>query len=163
MPASRESLQTSDGSALERGASPERPIVLFDGVCNLCNRSVNFIIDRDQQGVFRFASQQSAAGRELLARCGLPADELSTMVLIEGERHYTRSSAALRIARRLRFPWRLLFGLIVIPPPLRNLGYRLIAHNRYRWFGKTESCRVPTPDLRERFLDELPGKDSNLE
>ena len=128
------------------------PIVLFDGVCNLCNHSVNFIIDRDPRRTIRFASLQSPAGQELLVRFGLPTDQLSSMVLIEGDRTFSRSSAALRIARHMRFPWPLVFALIVIPPPIRNLFYDLLAHNRYRWFGKSETCRIPTPELRERFL-----------
>jgi predicted DCC family thiol-disulfide oxidoreductase YuxK len=130
----------------------EPSIVLFDGVCNFCNRSVNFIIDRDPRRRFRFAPLQSDTGKELLRRFDLPAEMLSTMVLIEGDRCYTKSSAGLRIARRLRWPWSLAAAFLIVPPPLRNVVYDFIARHRYRWFGKSESCRVPTPELRERFL-----------
>ncbi len=131
---------------------PAEAIVLFDGVCNVCNASVNFVIDRDPRGRVKFAPLQSAIGQELLARHGLPTTDFDTMVLIVDGRAYTRSSAALRLLAKLKQPWPLLFPMILIPPPLRDLGYNLIANNRYRWFGREEACRVPTPELRERFL-----------
>ncbi len=127
-------------------------IVLFDGVCNLCNASVNFAIDRDPRGRIAFASLQSPSGQELLAEHGLSTTELETVVLISGGRAYTRSSAALRLLGKLRMPWPLLMPLLLIPPPLRNLVYNFIARRRYRWFGHTETCRVPTPELQSRFL-----------
>jgi predicted DCC family thiol-disulfide oxidoreductase YuxK len=129
------------------------PIVLFDGVCNLCHASVNFILDRDPAGQFRFASLQSPTGQDLLRRLNLPTDKLSTVVLVEGDRWHTKSSAALRIAWRLKAPWPLLAVFLLVPWPLRNLVYDLIARNRYRWFGKNETCRLPTPSVRQRFLD----------
>jgi len=130
----------------------DNPTVLFDGVCNLCNGAVNFILDRDN-GEFRFAALQSGAGRRLIEERGRSAEDLSTMVLIEGERVYTRSSAALRIARRLRAPWKWLYVFIIVPRPLRDAVYNLAARRRYRWFGKREECRMPTPELKGRFLE----------
>jgi predicted DCC family thiol-disulfide oxidoreductase YuxK len=127
-------------------------IVLFDGVCNLCNGSVTFIIKRDPERRLRFAALQSDSGRALLGKVGLPRDALDTLVLVEGGRAYTRSTAALRIARRLSGLWPLFYGLIVVPRPLRDLLYRAVARNRYRWFGKRDTCMLPTPDLQERFL-----------
>lgn len=128
-------------------------VLLFDGVCNLCNGSVNFIIDRDPAGYFKFAPLQSASGRKLLEEHGLPTDSMDTLVLVEGGRSYVRSTAALRIARRLTFPWPLLVVGFLVPRVLRDLAYKLIATNRYRWFGKSETCRLPTPALRSRFLE----------
>lgn len=127
--------------------------MLFDGVCNLCNGSVNFIIDRDPAARFRFAALQTPAAAELLARHGrIPAATPDSIILIEGDRLYEHSTAALRIARRLRGGWKLLYAFIIVPRPLRDLVYRWIARNRYRWFGRSEACRMPTPELRERFL-----------
>jgi predicted DCC family thiol-disulfide oxidoreductase YuxK len=133
-------------------------IVLFDGVCNLCNGAVNFLIDRDPGHHLRFAALQSPAGAALLARHGLPAvaEEPETILLIEGDRVHARSTAALRIARYLRFPFWLLAGLQIVPRPLRDLVYRFIARRRYRWFGRSAACRMPTPDLRARFLESEP-------
>jgi predicted DCC family thiol-disulfide oxidoreductase YuxK len=132
----------------------DRPVVMFDGVCNLCNGAVRFVIDRDPAGVFRFAALQSDAGRALLARLGVqlaPGDP-ETIVLVEGGRVYERSDAAVRIARRLAGPWRLFALLAIVPRRLRDAVYRFVARHRYRWFGRTAECRVPTPALRARFL-----------
>lgn len=128
-------------------------VVLFDGVCNLCNSSINFVIDRDPRGRLAFASLQSPAGQALLAEHGLPTSDFDTMVLIESGRTYLRSSAALRVLGKLRMPWRLLYPLLLIPPFVRNPVYNFIARRRYRWFGRLDACRVPTPELRRRFLD----------
>ena len=128
-------------------------LVLFDGVCNLCNAFVTFIIDRDRAEHFRFASLQSTFGEEQIRRHRLSGPVLGSLVLIEGGRCFTRSTAALRIARRLRRPWNLLHSLILVPAPIRNTVYDWIARNRYRWFGKSDTCRLPTPDLARRFLD----------
>jgi len=128
-------------------------LVLFDGVCNLCNASVTFIIDRDPAERFRFASLQSEFGEEQIRRHRLSGPVMSSLVLIERGRYFTRSTAALRIARRLTMPWHLLYGLILLPAPVRNTVYDWIARNRYRWFGKSDACRLPTPDLARRFLD----------
>jgi predicted DCC family thiol-disulfide oxidoreductase YuxK len=128
------------------------PVILFDGVCNLCNGSVDFVIRRDAAAVFRFASLQSEAGRALLRKHGLPDDDLDTMVLVDEAGVHTRSTAALRIVRRLRAPWPLLYACIVLPRPLRDAAYRLVARNRYRWFGRRETCRLPSPSEQGRFL-----------
>lgn len=130
----------------------DRAIILFDGVCNLCNRSVDRVIRDDPAGRFRFASLQSDVGRSLAAEHGIDADQLSSMVLIEDGIAYTESTAALRIARHLNGPLRWLRVLRFLPCVLRDSGYRLIARNRYRFFGKRETCRLPTPEDQRRFL-----------
>jgi predicted DCC family thiol-disulfide oxidoreductase YuxK len=130
----------------------EHPIVLFDGVCNLCNRSVQFIIQHDPQGRFRFASLQSELGAELRARLGIDPQAIDSIILIEGDRWYRESAAALRIARGLSGAWKMLWPLRFVPRSLRDGAYRIIARNRYRWFGKQETCWLPTPELRGRFL-----------
>jgi predicted DCC family thiol-disulfide oxidoreductase YuxK len=128
-------------------------IMLFDGVCNLCNASVNFIIDHDPRNYFRFAALQSDVAAPYLARCDLPRDFLAGVVLVEGGRCFTRSTAALRIVRRLGGLWPLLYVLVAVPRPLRDAAYGWLIARRYRWFGKRDSCRVPTPELRGRFLE----------
>jgi predicted DCC family thiol-disulfide oxidoreductase YuxK len=129
------------------------PIVLFDGVCKFCNAGVNFLLDHDARRRLRFAPLQSEAGRALLGRFGLRTDDFDTIVLVENGRAYARSAAALRIARHLGGAWPLLAVLFAIPPFLRDGAYDLFARNRYRWFGKTDTCRVPTPEIRDRFLE----------
>jgi predicted DCC family thiol-disulfide oxidoreductase YuxK len=128
------------------------PVVLFDGVCNLCEGSVLFIIKRDPKGIFRFAALQSTYGSELLSKHGLSTDQFRTIVLVNNDRVYERSRAALEIARRLNGLWSLLYVLIIVPPFLRNWIYDWISSNRYRWFGKKDQCMIPTPELRARFL-----------
>lgn len=130
----------------------QNPIILFDGVCNLCNGAVNFIIDRDPEALFRLAALQSTVGQELLQKHNLKTADFDTIVLVEGDNIYSHSTAALRIARNLSGAWPLFYGFIIIPSPLRNVVYNWISRNRYRWFGKQESCRIPTPELRSRFL-----------
>ena len=134
------------------GSIDPAPVILFDGVCNLCNGSVQFLLKRDREGRFRFASLQSDAGRRLMAEHGLDVDVLSSVLLIEEGRVWQESSAALRIARHLPGAWKLLRILAAVPRPLRDAGYRWIARNRYRWFGKAETCWLPTPELKARFL-----------
>jgi predicted DCC family thiol-disulfide oxidoreductase YuxK len=127
-------------------------IIVFDGVCNFCNGSINLVMRNDPADTFRFAANQSAAGQALLAKHGIRADAVETVYLIEGETVYNQSTAALRIARKLRNPWPLLYACIVIPRPLRDGVYAWVATNRYRWFGKKEACRIPTPAERAKFL-----------
>ena len=127
-------------------------IVLFDGVCNLCSGFVQFVINRDPRGLFRFASLQSDEALPYLKDLQLPAGELSTVVLYENGRFYTRSTAALRILKTLSGAWPALYPAIVFPRFLRDAVYNFIASNRYRWFGKQESCMLPTPELKSRFL-----------
>ena len=129
-------------------------IVLFDGVCNFCNGSVNWIIARDRRGYFRFAALQSGVGDELLQRYGSDPSALDTLVLIEGVGVYTKSTAGLRIVRRLRPPWPALYALAIVPRPVRDFLYDWFARRRYRWFGKREECMAPSPEVRERFLGE---------
>jgi predicted DCC family thiol-disulfide oxidoreductase YuxK len=127
-------------------------VIIFDGVCNLCNAAVRFIIRRDPQARFRFAALQSAPAQALLARVEVDAAAFDSVMLVEDGVVHSRSDAALRVARRLRFPWPLLYALVILPRPLRDSLYDFIARNRYRWFGKRETCMTPTPDLQSRFL-----------
>ncbi|WP_054956505.1 thiol-disulfide oxidoreductase DCC family protein [Paenibacillus dakarensis] len=127
-------------------------IVLIDGVCHMCQGLTKFIIKRDPDGVFRFASQQSGIGQKLLSQGGLQEDLVETVVVIENGIYYTKSAAALRIARHLPFPWPLLYGFIIVPRVFRDFIYKWIAKNRYRWFGKDDECMIPTPEIRRRFL-----------
>lgn len=128
------------------------PIILFDGVCNLCNGAVNFIIDRDPSAHFKLAALQSKIGQDLLAKHGLSTTDFDTFVLIDGESVITRSTAALKIARKLSGAWPLFYIFIVVPKPVRDVIYNWVSRNRYRWFGKKDACRIPTPELRSRFL-----------
>lgn len=128
------------------------PLILFDGDCNLCNGAVQFVIRRDPAARFSFASLQSEAGRRALAEAG-QQDLPDSIVLVQGSRVRVKSAAALAIARGLRLPWPLLSVFWLVPYPLRDLVYDWVARNRYRWFGKRDSCWVPTPELRARFVD----------
>lgn len=131
----------------------DNPIILFDGVCNLCNRSVQFIIKRDRKKQFRFASLQGRTGQELLEKFDLPAGDLNSFVLVENDRIYRKSTAALRVTRYLRGGWKMLYSFMIVPPFIRDTVYMIIARNRYKWFGRKEECMIPTPGLKERFLD----------
>lgn len=135
-----------------REAAADPPVVLFDGLCNLCNGSVQFIIRRDARALIRFASLESPFAKARLAAAFPGKLAPDSIVLIENGQVFTRSSAALRICRRLRFPWPLLYSLVVVPRPLRDAIYGFIAARRYRWFGRTESCPIPTPGQRARFI-----------
>ena len=137
---------------IQRSEQDTGGIILFDGVCNLCNGAVTFVIDRDTKGFFTFAPLQSNAARALLERHGLSPGTLDSIVLVEDGQVYQRSGAALRIARRLKGGWPLLYGFMAVPRFIRDRVYDFIAANRYRWFGKEDACRVPTPELRARFL-----------
>jgi predicted DCC family thiol-disulfide oxidoreductase YuxK len=127
-------------------------IVLFDGVCNLCNASVQFILKRDKKAYYRFASLQSDAGRDLLKKYNLPAEGINSIVVIEKDKVYQRSTGALRIARKLSGGWFLLYAFIIIPAFIRNAVYSWVANNRYRWFGKKEECMLPLPEWKGRFI-----------
>ncbi len=128
-------------------------ILLFDGVCNLCSAWVRLIIPQDPGKQFRFCSLQSPQGQERLRIAGLPENSLNSVVLLEGSRVFTESTAVLRILKRLAWLWPLFYLGILIPPFLRDALYRFVARNRYRWFGKKETCLVPPSDWKERFLD----------
>jgi predicted DCC family thiol-disulfide oxidoreductase YuxK len=127
-------------------------IMLFDGVCNLCNGAVQFVIRNDSTNQVKFASLQSESAARLLEPFGVNPSNLQTFVLLEGGQMFTKSDAALRLARALRAPWAWLFPLVYVPRPIRDVVYDIVARNRYAWFGKQESCWVPTPELRVRFL-----------
>lgn len=127
-------------------------IILFDGVCDLCNGFVQFVIQRDPEGRFKFGALQSPEAKDLLKNVDLDPAELDTVIYIKGDRIYTRSGAALRILNDLGGIWSVAGLKLAIPPPIRDAVYRLIAARRYKWFGKKDSCMVPTPELRARFI-----------
>ena len=128
-------------------------IILFDGVCNLCNSSVQFVIKHDADKKFMFASLQSTAGQLLLKQFDLPLQDFNSFILIENEKIFLKSTAALMVAKQLKGAVKLLYGFIVVPPFIRNGAYNFIAKNRYKWFGKKDSCILPTPELKARFLN----------
>jgi len=132
-------------------------IVIFDGVCNLCEFSVNFIFERDSAGQFYFTPAQSPLGASLLKRFGINTSRLDTVVLVRDGKAYTRSAAAIEIAARLDMPWNLLTVFKAVPESLRDMLYDLIAQNRYQLFGKKEACMLPSEALRKRFLEEIPA------
>ncbi|WP_159888525.1 thiol-disulfide oxidoreductase DCC family protein [Paenibacillus puerhi] len=129
------------------------PIVLYDGICGFCQRAVQFILPRDRSGTFRFAALQSEVGQSLLQQHGLAGASLDTFVLIHEGRAYTRSTAGLRVLRELGGMWRWLYSAIIVPTPIRDMVYAMIARNRYRMFGKADACMLPRPEDRKRFLD----------
>ena len=127
-------------------------IILFDGVCNFCNNSVNFIIERDKENHFKFAPLQSEIGQKLLDEHNINKTVTDSVVLIEDGKAYVRTTAALRIAKKLSGAWRLLYGFIIVPSFVRDVFYKLFARYRYKMFGKQEACMMPTPEIREKFL-----------
>jgi len=127
-------------------------IILFDGVCNFCNFWVNFLIDRDKKDIFRFTALQSEKGNELLKKYNLSTNDFDTFVLIDDKKFYIKSTAALKVAKILPGLWPALYVFIIIPKPVRNFLYSLVAKNRYKIFGKKDSCRIPTPEERSKFL-----------
>ena len=135
------------------GKAQGRDIILFDGVCNLCNGAVDFILDRDPSGHYAFASLQSGAGQEILSRYGLSTKDFDSLVLVKGGKVYKKSRAALEISSKLNGAWPLLQVFKIIPRFAGDGLYNFIARNRYNFFGKREICRFPTPDIRSRFLE----------
>lgn len=131
---------------------PQPPVVIFDGVCELCNRTVDFIIKRERKPYFYFTANQNPPGRKILQDFGVDPDKNNTIYLFENGKLYHRSTAALRIARKLSFPWMLLYAFIILPTFLRNWVYNFIAKRRYRWFGKRDTCRIPSEEEIARFL-----------
>lgn len=131
----------------------EHSIILFDGVCNLCNAAIQFVIKHDKQKHFKFAALQSNAGQQLLKQYQLPSQNFNSFVLIQNEKAYTKSTAALMVSKQLAGITKLLYGFIIVPPLIRNAVYNFIAKNRYKWFGKKDSCMLPTPELLARFLN----------
>ena len=131
----------------------KKAIILFDGVCNLCNSSVQFVIQHDRSDKFLFAALQSQTGQALLEKYNLPQQGFDSFVLIQNEKVFLKSTAALHVAKQLNGPTKLLYGFIIVPAFIRNAVYNFIAKNRYKWFGKKESCMMPTPSLQSRFLN----------
>lgn len=132
--------------------SKTNPILLFDGVCNLCNGAVQFVIKFDSKNTLRFAALQSEVGQQLLEHFNLPKEDIFSVILVENEKVYVRSSAALRMYKNMGGIWNLMYLFIIVPRPIRDTVYNFIAKNRYKWFGEKESCMIPTPELRSRFL-----------
>ncbi|MCA8966515.1 MAG: DUF393 domain-containing protein [Planctomycetes bacterium] len=138
-------------------ALPSAPVVLYDGVCGLCQGWVQWVLAHDRRAVFRFAALQSKVAAELLAAVGATGPLPDSLVLVDGGAVHTRSGAALRVFGRLGLPWSLARLGLLVPPLLRNWTYDWIARHRYRWFGKREQCLVPTPAQRGLFLDAPEG------
>jgi len=130
----------------------ENPVLLFDGVCNLCNASVQWILKRDHQAQFRFAALQSELGQQILQNHGLATEHFDTVVLSEGDRIFLRADAPLEIVRRLGGFWKLFYLFKLLPRPLRDALYNFVARNRYRWFGRQAECMLPRPEWKGRFL-----------
>ena len=131
----------------------EPAVLLVDGQCLLCNRITHFVARRDKARVFQFAMLQSLVGQQLLVEGNFPLEEIDTFVMVQGERHYTKSDAALRVFRKLDGWWRILYLFIVVPLAWRNWVYDIIARNRYRIFGRADVCLLPTPELMGRFME----------
>lgn len=154
-PSVSEPARPAGGSPRDHSPDAGSAILLFDGVCNLCNGFVNFLIDHDPEGHIRVGALQSDAARPYLQAFGLDPSYLDSVVLIERGRVYQKSTAALRVARRLEAPWPLAYyALIGIPRVIRDRIYDVVASKRYDWFGKREACRMPTPELQARFIGE---------
>jgi predicted DCC family thiol-disulfide oxidoreductase YuxK len=130
----------------------DNPIILFDGVCNFCNGAINFIIKRDRKRIFRYAALQSDAGQQLLKQYNLSTNDLDSFVLIYKGNSYKKTSAALNVASMLGGAWKLSGVFRIFPSSIRDVAYNLIANNRYRWFGKKDSCMIPTQEVRSLFL-----------
>jgi predicted DCC family thiol-disulfide oxidoreductase YuxK len=133
--------------------TPGPAFIVFDGLCNLCSASVQFILRHEREPHFKFAALQSAGGAALLGAIGLAPGDVDSFVLIEDGHSHMRSDAAIRIARTLAAPWSLAAALAIIPRPIRDWAYRIIARNRYQWFGRRATCMLPSPEYRARFLE----------
>ena|SRR6478609_7372065 len=131
---------------------PINTVILFDGVCNLCNSSVQFIIQRDPKARFKFTALQSETGQKLLKSIGLPTESFPSIILIKNGKVLQRSSAALEIAKELSGLWPVFYIFKIVPGFIRDIFYNIIANNRYRFFGRKEHCMIPTPELKSRFI-----------
>jgi len=131
-----------------------KKIILFDGVCNLCNNAVTFVIKRDRKDIFRYAAIQSDIGQKLITNAKINPETIDSIFLISKGKCYYKSNAALRIAKHLSGAYPLLFAFLIVPKFIRNWVYDFIAKNRYKWFGKKESCMIPTPALKSLFIDQ---------
>ena len=129
-----------------------KPIILFDGICNLCNGAVQFIIKHDPEKKFLFTSLQSDAGQQLLKEYKLPSENFNSFLLLQDDTILSKSTAALKVASQLKSAWKLLYIFIIVPKFIRDAVYSYIAANRYKWFGKKDNCMIPTPELQARFL-----------
>lgn len=127
-------------------------VVLFDGVCNFCNNQINFIIRHDKNDYFRFAALQSDIGKKILSDHGVLMPDLDTFILVENGKTYDRTTAALRVAKNLNGLWPMMYAFIIVPPFIRDIAYKIISKNRYKWWGEKESCMIPTPEVRAKFL-----------
>jgi predicted DCC family thiol-disulfide oxidoreductase YuxK len=141
------------GMGMEKFRGESEPVLLFDGVCNLCNSSVQFILEHEKNEQLNFAAIQSEAGDRLLKSCNFDPNQTDSVILIKDNKVYTASDAVLTLTQFLKFPFSLGKLLLVVPNPIRDFFYKKIARNRYKWFGKRESCMIPTPQLRKRFLE----------
>lgn len=130
----------------------DEAIILFDGICNLCNSSVQYVIKHDRAGIFKFATLQSETGLDLLRKYDLSSSDLNSFILIRNGQAFTKSTAALKVTKELKGMIKILYGFIIVPSIIRNVVYNIIAKNRYKWFGKKDTCMVPTAALEERFL-----------
>lgn len=139
--------------SVEEILAENKLIILFDGMCGFCDSCVDFVIRRDTDEIFKFASLQSELGQRLLRHFSLPTDSFDSSILIEDGRVFSYSTASLRIVRKLNRGWSLLYGFILVPVPLRDWAYRYFASHRYEWFGRSSSCRIPSESDRKRFLD----------
>lgn len=128
------------------------PVLLFDGVCNLCNASVQWVLLHDRKGIFQFAALQSETGQNLLRKWGRPTHDFDSVVLVDGDRLLLHSDVPLEIVRRIGGAWQLLYVFKIIPRPLRDAVYRWVARNRYRWFGRQAECMLPRKEWKERFI-----------
>lgn len=133
----------------------KNPVVLFDGVCNLCSGAVQFIIKHDPQKQFRFASLQSKFGEQVMKQFNLPTNQFNSFILLEDGKIFTRSTGALHVVRKLKGAWSFAYGFMIVPRFIRDGVYNFIARNRYKWFGKKEACLIPTPELKKLFLDDI--------
>jgi predicted DCC family thiol-disulfide oxidoreductase YuxK len=133
--------------------SPLKPVVLFDGICNLCTGSVLFAIKRDKEAKLLFSSLQSPFGQSQLTKYGLPLGEFNTFFLLKGEKIYSKSDAALEVVRELNGLWPVLYIFKIVPTFIRNAVYDFVSKNRYKWFGKKNACMIPTPELNARFIN----------
>lgn len=131
----------------------ENPIVFFDGVCNFCNYWVNFSIKRDRKKKLKFAPLQGETAKKMFTQYNIENSDTESVIFIENGKAYKASAAALRIARNLGGGWKLFYGFMIVPKFIRDAVYKWIANNRYKWYGKKDTCMVPAPGVRERFLD----------
>lgn len=129
------------------------PVILFDGVCNLCNSTVLFVIKHDPKKLFRFASIQGDYGQQILKQFHLPPNSLGSFILLDKNQIYTKSTGALKVAKKLSGAWPIVYSFIIVPSFIRNAVYDFIAKNRYKWFGKKESCAIPSPELKALFYN----------